>query len=76
MDAVWQEMKKVRVVIEEYEGDPNQLVGYTEITGHILFDFKYGENFRRDSGYCAGGLKPKHQHLRRVARWYRDSIRT
>jgi len=53
MDAVWQEMKKVRVVIEEYEGDPNQLVSYTEITRHILFDFKYGENFRRDSGYLS-----------------------
>ena len=40
MDAVWQEMKKVRVVIEEYEGDPNQLVGYTEVTGQIVFDVK------------------------------------
>jgi hypothetical protein len=40
MDAVQQEMENVRVVFENYEGDPNQLVGYTEVTGQIVFDVK------------------------------------
>ena len=45
MDAIKLEMKNVRVAFEEYDGDPNSLVGYTQITGHIVFDVKLGENF-------------------------------
>ena len=59
MDAVRQEMKNVRVAFEEHEGDPNQLVGYTQITGHIVFDVKLGENFRRKARYCADGHKTR-----------------
>ena len=57
MDAVRLEMKNVRVAFEEYDGDPNALVGYTQITGHIVFDVKLGENFRRKARYCADGHK-------------------
>ena len=45
MDAVRLEMQNVRIAFEEYDGDPNSLVGYTQITGHIVFDVKLGENF-------------------------------
>ncbi len=45
MDAVRLEMKNVRVALQEYDGDPNSLVGYTQITGHIVFDVKLGEDF-------------------------------
>ncbi len=57
MDAVKLEMRNVRVAFEEQGGDPNSLVGYTQITGHIVFDVKLGENFRRKARYCADGHK-------------------
>jgi hypothetical protein len=57
MDAVRLEMKNVRVAFEEFEGDTQGLVGYTEITGHLVFDVKLGENFRRKARYCADGHK-------------------
>lgn len=57
MDAVRLEMNNVRVAFEEYDGDPNTLVGYTQITGHLVFDVKLGENFRRKARYCADGHK-------------------
>ncbi len=56
-DAVRLEMKNVRVAFEEFEGDTQGLVGYTEITGHLVFDVKLGENFRRKARYCADGHK-------------------
>jgi Reverse transcriptase (RNA-dependent DNA polymerase) len=57
MDAIKLEMKNVRIAFEEFDGDPNTLVGYTQITGHIVFDVKLGENFRRKARYCADGHK-------------------
>ena len=57
MDAIRLEMNNVRVAFEEYDGDPNSLVGYTQITGHLVFDVKLGENFRRKTRYCADGHK-------------------
>lgn len=57
MDAVRQEMKNVRIAFEEFDGDPNTLIGYTQIIGHIVFDIKLGENFRRKARYCADDHK-------------------
>ena len=57
MDAVRLEMRNVRVAFEEFDGDPNTLIGYTQITGHLVFDVKLGENFRRKARYCADGHK-------------------
>lgn len=57
MDATRMEMKNVRVEFEEFDGDPNTLVGYTQMTGHLVFDVKLGENFRRKARYCADGHK-------------------
>ena len=45
MDAIRLEMKNNRVAFEEYDGDPSELVGYQEITAHMVFDVKLGENF-------------------------------
>eukprot|EP00980_Cylindrotheca_fusiformis_P019278 scaffold6593_cov83-Cylindrotheca_fusiformis.AAC.1 len=50
-------MTNIRVAFEEHEGDPNDLIGYQEITGHLVFDVKLGENFRRKARYCADGHK-------------------
>ena len=57
MDAIRMEMKNVRVAFEEFDSDPSTLVGYTQITGHLVFDVKLGENFRRKARYCADGHK-------------------
>ena len=57
MDAIKLEMANVRIAFEEFDGDPNSLVGYTQITGHLVFDVKLGENFRRKARYCADGHK-------------------
>jgi hypothetical protein len=32
-------------------------MGYTEITRHLVFDVKLGENFRQKARYCADGHK-------------------
>jgi hypothetical protein len=57
MDAIKLEMKNVRVAFEEFEGDPTTLVGYIKIIGHLVFDVKLGENFRRNAMHCADGHK-------------------
>jgi hypothetical protein len=57
MDAIKLEMQNVRIAFEEFDSDPNTLVGYTQITGHLVFDVKLGENFRRKARYCADGHK-------------------
>jgi hypothetical protein len=57
MDAIKLEMQNVRVAVEEFDGDPNTLVACTQITGHLVFDVKLGENFRRKARYCADGHK-------------------
>ena len=43
--------------LSEYDGDPKELIGYQGITGHMVFDIKLGENFRRKARYCANGHK-------------------
>ena len=48
-------MKNLRIAFETYEGYTNELVGYQEITGYIVFDNKLGENFRQKARYCADG---------------------
>lgn len=57
MDAIRKEMADNRHAFDEHEGDPKELVGFTEITGHLVFDVKLGENFRRKARFCADGHK-------------------
>jgi hypothetical protein len=57
MDAVRLEMQNVCIAFEVYNGDTNDLVGYQKISGHLVFDVKLGENFRRKARYCADGHK-------------------
>ena len=59
MDAIRKEMTAIRGAVEEYEGDIRDLIGYQLITGHIVFDVKLGENFRRKARFCADGHKTK-----------------
>ena len=57
VDAIKEEMANVRIAFKEFDGDPQNLVGYTQITRHLVFDVRLGENFRCKARYCADGLK-------------------
>ena len=56
-EAIEEEMKKIKEAFKKYNGDPRSLIGYTEITTHIIFDIKLGENFRRKARLVADGNK-------------------
>jgi len=51
------EMKNNRIAFEVHERDVSKLIGFKEITGHVIFDIKLGENFRRKARFCADGHK-------------------
>jgi hypothetical protein len=51
--AICAEMKNVRVAFEEFEGKTESPVGCTEITCHLVFDVKLGENYRRKARFVA-----------------------
>ena len=57
MDNIKLVMRNVRIAFEEFDGDSNTLIGYTQITEHLVFDVKLGENFRRKARHCADGHK-------------------
>ena len=70
------EMPKIRQAMRLFDGDPKSLIGYQQITGHIIFDIKLGENFRRKARYVADGHKtdtPSHITYSSVVS--RDSVR-
>ena len=55
MDAIRMEMKNVLVASDPIE-DPSKLgKEFTEITGHLMFDIKLGEGFRRKARWVANG---------------------
>ena len=57
MDTILLEMINNRIAFQEHEGDITQLPGFKEITGHLVFDIKLGDNFRRKTRFCADGHK-------------------
>ena len=56
-NSIEEEMKKIKNAFKEYNGNVNDLVGYQQITTHMIFDIKLGENFRRKSRLVADGHK-------------------
>ena len=75
-DAIKMEMKNNRVAFEEYTGDVSKLVGYKKITGHMIFDVKLGENFRRKARFVADGhLTAPPQSMTYSTVVSRDSVR-
>ena len=80
-DDLWQqainlEMPKIRKAMRVFDGDPKSLIGYQQITGHVIFDIKLGENFCRKARYVADGHKtdtPSHITYSSVVS--RDSVR-
>ena len=75
-DAIEMEMKRIRDAFKLYHGNPEELIGYQEITTHFIFDIKLGENFRRKARLVADGHKtetPSHVTYSSVVA--RDSVR-
>ena len=56
-EAIKEEMQKIKGAMKIYNGHPNELKGYQEITGHIIFDIKLGEGFRRKARFVGDGHK-------------------
>ena len=55
-DAICKEMHNVRPAFEVFEGTKDQLpVGYQFMKCHMIFDVKFGENFRCKARLVAGG---------------------
>ena len=54
-DAIYQEMKNIRIAFDTYDGDIDDLVGYQFVKCHMIFDVNMGENFRRKARMVAGG---------------------
>ena len=54
-DVIGLEMKNNRVAFEEYDGEIEKLVAYEQISGHLIFDVKLSENFRRKARFVADG---------------------
>ena len=48
-------MTNNRCAFENYEGNTNELFKYEDITGHLIFDMKLSENFRRKARFVADG---------------------
>ena len=58
-DIIRDEMPKIINATEVHEGEEQVLIddGFKEITGHVIFDIKLGENFRRKARFVADGHK-------------------
>ena len=57
-EAEFKEMKNSRIASEPYDGSVEYLPPrYQEVSCHIIFDVKMGENFRRKYRKIAGGHK-------------------
>ena len=56
-DAVGKEMKTVRPALEVRDGEEKDLVGFTRITGYIIYTVKLGKNFKRKARYVVDGYK-------------------
>jgi hypothetical protein len=55
-EAIFDEMKNVRIAFEVFEGDVATLPpNYSKVKFHMIFDVKMGENFRRKARMVAGG---------------------
>ena len=54
-DGLREDMKNNSIAFKKFTEDPSKLEGYQEITGHLIFDIKLSENFRRKVRFVADG---------------------
>ena len=58
-DKICQEMRKIREAFRKYDCNPNDLIGYQQITTHFIFDIKLGKVFQQRARLVADGHKTK-----------------
>ena len=60
------------VIFKEYDGNVSDLVCYYQITGHLLFEIKLGENFSRKVRYCSAvnNTGPDYFSYINIVDWY------
>ena len=52
-------MGKIKGAVRVHDGAPEELIGFQQITGYIIFDIKLGEGFRRKARFVRDGHKTK-----------------
>ena len=50
-------MPDIEKEVDEYDGDPWDLIGYQHITGHTIFDVMMDQNFRRKARFVVNIYK-------------------
>ena len=50
-------MPRIVTAVAEHDDDISDLVGYQDISGHLVFDVKLVENFRRKARFLEDGHK-------------------
>ena len=58
-EVIREEVAKIKGAVRVHNGPVEKLIGYQKITGHIIFDIKLGEGFRRKARYVGDGHKTK-----------------
>ena len=56
-DAMEMEMKNVMIAFDEFDNPIDLSNEYKEVTGHLIFDVKLSEGFRRKARWVADGHK-------------------
>jgi hypothetical protein len=56
---VQEEMAKINPALDSIDGNVDDYIGYQCITGHLIFDIKPSEGFRRKAQYVAAGHKTR-----------------
>jgi len=57
MNPVKLEMKNDIYALYEYNGNPDKLEGYQEVTAHIVFDIRLVDKSRRKARFVGDGYK-------------------
>ena len=56
-DLIKKETPKIVAAIAEHDNDIYDIFGYQEISGHLTFDVKLGDNFQREARFVSYGQK-------------------
>ena len=57
MNSTRQEMKNFRLAFEQYNRNPDELVGYQIITIHLIYDIKYQKTSDAKHDWLQMGIK-------------------
>ena len=52
-EAIALEIKNYHIAFKQIDGDPHELVGYQDITRHLVFWCEVGRKLQEKSSFCA-----------------------